>query len=224
MEERPGKRFLRSKRRKIWIRHDFELRRGTGKGSRSRSQSEDGSGTAKLKRKGRLPKIEKPGDRGRGHEEGIIRREGRGEEEVFLNQEAWIGCCKQEGKILTVVQVRQAFTALCFSLSAFALPPPSLLLLLTTAQLTIPSNSIDLAYSLLFNPSIVPRESAMFNSLRVASRLPLRSVRWNSTETPVPPLMAQIRSDLKAAMRAKDSTRCDSTPVRVHSEADRIGI
>lgn len=30
MDERPGKRFLRSKSRKIWIRHDFELRRGTG--------------------------------------------------------------------------------------------------------------------------------------------------------------------------------------------------
>lgn len=71
---------------------------------------------------------------------------------MFLNQEAWIGCCKQEGKILTVVQVRRAFTALCFSLSAFALPPPSLLLLLTTTQLTILFNSIDLAYSLLFNP------------------------------------------------------------------------
>ncbi|RMJ28477.1 hypothetical protein PHISP_00692 [Aspergillus sp. HF37] len=49
----------------------------------------------------------------------------------------------------------------------------------------------------------------MFNPLRVASRLPLRSVRWNSTETPGPPLMAQIRSDLKAAMKAKDASRLD---------------
>ncbi|KAJ5320590.1 hypothetical protein PENANT_c033G04305 [Penicillium antarcticum] len=48
----------------------------------------------------------------------------------------------------------------------------------------------------------------MFQSLRVSARIPARLVRWNSTATPVlPPLMATLRTDLKTAMRAKDTTR-----------------
>ncbi|PLB46148.1 GatB/YqeY domain-containing protein [Aspergillus steynii IBT 23096] len=48
----------------------------------------------------------------------------------------------------------------------------------------------------------------MFRSLRLAPRLPLRSVRWNSTASPAsPPLMGKIRTDLKVAMRAKDKDR-----------------
>ncbi|PKX90625.1 uncharacterized protein P174DRAFT_453563 [Aspergillus novofumigatus IBT 16806] len=48
----------------------------------------------------------------------------------------------------------------------------------------------------------------MFRTLRSTSRLNLSPVRWNSTASPAsPPLMAKIRSDLKVAMRAKDTTR-----------------
>ncbi|GAQ05867.1 altered inheritance of mitochondria protein 41, mitochondrial [Aspergillus lentulus] len=48
----------------------------------------------------------------------------------------------------------------------------------------------------------------MFRTLRSTSRLNLSPVRWNSTASPAsPPLMARIRSDLKVAMRAKDTAR-----------------
>ncbi|KAJ5095059.1 hypothetical protein N7532_007350 [Penicillium argentinense] len=51
----------------------------------------------------------------------------------------------------------------------------------------------------------------MFHSLRLSTRAPLRSmrmVRWNSTASPTtPPLMATLRTDLKTAMRAKDTSR-----------------
>ncbi|KAF3391485.1 Altered inheritance of mitochondria protein 41 [Penicillium rolfsii] len=48
----------------------------------------------------------------------------------------------------------------------------------------------------------------MFQSMRVSVRVPLRSVRWNSTAGPtLPPLMATLRNDLKTAMRAKDTPR-----------------
>ncbi|KAF3397498.1 Altered inheritance of mitochondria protein 41 [Talaromyces pinophilus] len=47
----------------------------------------------------------------------------------------------------------------------------------------------------------------MFNAIRFSSRLGLRTVRWNSTSSSVPPLMAKLRSDLKDAMRAKDTPR-----------------
>ncbi|KAE8166736.1 hypothetical protein BDV40DRAFT_254425 [Aspergillus tamarii] len=48
----------------------------------------------------------------------------------------------------------------------------------------------------------------MFRSQRLTTRLNLRSVRWNSTSSPSPPpLMAKIRTDLKVAMRAKDTAR-----------------
>ncbi|KAJ5321960.1 uncharacterized protein MYU51_002633 [Penicillium brevicompactum] len=49
----------------------------------------------------------------------------------------------------------------------------------------------------------------MFQSIRVAlpARLPARLVRWNSTGPVLPPLMATLRTDLKTAMRAKDTTR-----------------
>ncbi|GIK03894.1 hypothetical protein Aspvir_007969 [Aspergillus viridinutans] len=48
----------------------------------------------------------------------------------------------------------------------------------------------------------------MFRTLRSTSRLNLSPVRWNSTASPAsPPLMAKIRSDLKVAMRAKDTAR-----------------
>ncbi|KAL1992072.1 hypothetical protein VTN49DRAFT_4104 [Thermomyces lanuginosus] len=48
----------------------------------------------------------------------------------------------------------------------------------------------------------------MFRANRIASRLALRAVRFNSTANPTtPPLMAKLRSDLKDAMRAKDTTR-----------------
>ncbi|KAJ5443470.1 uncharacterized protein N7458_007342 [Penicillium daleae] len=48
----------------------------------------------------------------------------------------------------------------------------------------------------------------MFQSMRLSVRVPLRSVRWNSTAGPtLPPLMATLRNDLKTAMRAKDTHR-----------------
>ncbi|KAJ5530208.1 hypothetical protein N7527_003601 [Penicillium freii] len=47
----------------------------------------------------------------------------------------------------------------------------------------------------------------MFQSIRFSSRLPARLVRWNSTGPVLPPLMATLRTDLKTAMRAKDTTR-----------------
>ncbi|KAH2230473.1 hypothetical protein KXV37_002990 [Aspergillus fumigatus] len=48
----------------------------------------------------------------------------------------------------------------------------------------------------------------MLRTLRSTSRLSLSPVRWNSTTSPAsPPLMARIRSDLKVAMRAKDTAR-----------------
>ncbi|KAL1845495.1 hypothetical protein Plec18170_009752 [Paecilomyces lecythidis] len=49
----------------------------------------------------------------------------------------------------------------------------------------------------------------MFTPLRFsAARLGLRAVRCNSTATSgTPPLMSKIRTDLKTAMRAKDTTR-----------------
>lgn len=51
----------------------------------------------------------------------------------------------------------------------------------------------------------------MFNSLRFTSRLGLRAVRWNSTASSgSPPLMAQMRNDLKVAMRAKDTARYEN--------------
>ncbi|RJE26857.1 hypothetical protein PHISCL_00769 [Aspergillus sclerotialis] len=55
----------------------------------------------------------------------------------------------------------------------------------------------------------------MFNSLRITSRLPLRTLRWNSTVTgakapQTPPLMQTMKSDLKTAMKAKDSVRLEA--------------
>ncbi|KAJ5169221.1 uncharacterized protein N7482_004815 [Penicillium canariense] len=48
----------------------------------------------------------------------------------------------------------------------------------------------------------------MLRSLRLFTRVPVRSVRWNSTAGPtLPPLMATLRNDLKTAMRAKDTSR-----------------
>ncbi|GAA86043.1 hypothetical protein RIB2604_00601270 [Aspergillus luchuensis] len=48
----------------------------------------------------------------------------------------------------------------------------------------------------------------MFPSMRLTSRLGLRLVRWNSTAGPtLPPLMTALRTDLKTAMRAKDTPR-----------------
>ncbi|RAH42792.1 uncharacterized protein BO66DRAFT_390561 [Aspergillus aculeatinus CBS 121060] len=49
----------------------------------------------------------------------------------------------------------------------------------------------------------------MFPALRsTSSRLGLRLVRWNSTDSPIlPPLMTKLRTDLKTAMRAKDTPR-----------------
>ncbi|OGM50613.1 hypothetical protein ABOM_000584 [Aspergillus bombycis] len=48
----------------------------------------------------------------------------------------------------------------------------------------------------------------MFRPQRLTARLSLCSVRWNSTSSPsTPPLMAKIRTDLKVAMRAKDTAR-----------------
>ncbi|PYH48918.1 uncharacterized protein BP01DRAFT_353221 [Aspergillus saccharolyticus JOP 1030-1] len=41
-----------------------------------------------------------------------------------------------------------------------------------------------------------------------SSRLGLRLVRWSSTDSPVlPPLITKLRTDLKTAMRAKDTPR-----------------
>ncbi|KAG2414681.1 hypothetical protein HFD88_003872 [Aspergillus terreus] len=48
----------------------------------------------------------------------------------------------------------------------------------------------------------------MFRPMRFPAPRSLRSVRWNSTSSPtMPPLMAKIRTDLKTAMRAKDTAR-----------------
>lgn len=48
----------------------------------------------------------------------------------------------------------------------------------------------------------------MLNLVRFPARLGLRSVRCNSTATSVaPPLLAKLRSDLKDAMKAKDTAR-----------------
>ncbi|PYH67378.1 uncharacterized protein BO88DRAFT_344483 [Aspergillus vadensis CBS 113365] len=48
----------------------------------------------------------------------------------------------------------------------------------------------------------------MLPSMRLTSRLGLRLVRWNSTAGPtLPPLMTALRTDLKTAMRAKDTPR-----------------
>ncbi|KAL1969838.1 hypothetical protein VTN77DRAFT_7347 [Rasamsonia byssochlamydoides] len=50
----------------------------------------------------------------------------------------------------------------------------------------------------------------MLKLVRFSARLGLRSVRCNSTATSgVPPLMAKLRSDLKDAMKAKDTARLD---------------
>lgn len=51
------------------------------------------------------------------------------------------------------------------------------------------------------------RGLVMFSAIRFTSRVPLRSVRWNSTGPVLPPLMATMRNDLKTAMRAKDVSR-----------------
>ncbi|KAB8070941.1 hypothetical protein BDV29DRAFT_180018 [Aspergillus leporis] len=48
----------------------------------------------------------------------------------------------------------------------------------------------------------------MFRAQRFTAQLSLRSVRWNSSSSSsTPPLMAKIRSDLKVAMRAKDTAK-----------------
>lgn len=48
----------------------------------------------------------------------------------------------------------------------------------------------------------------MLNLVRFSARSGLRSVRCNSTATSgAPPLLAKLRSDLKDAMKAKDTAR-----------------
>ncbi|OJJ55085.1 hypothetical protein ASPSYDRAFT_158889 [Aspergillus sydowii CBS 593.65] len=48
----------------------------------------------------------------------------------------------------------------------------------------------------------------MLRALRLTTRLGLYQVRWNSTASPsLPPLMATLRTDLKTAMRSKDTDR-----------------
>ncbi|KAL4784094.1 hypothetical protein BJX76DRAFT_328295 [Aspergillus varians] len=48
----------------------------------------------------------------------------------------------------------------------------------------------------------------MFRVLRQTTRLGLYQARWNSTASPsLPPLMATLRTDLKTAMRSKDTDR-----------------
>ncbi|KAL4876667.1 hypothetical protein BJY04DRAFT_140043 [Aspergillus karnatakaensis] len=48
----------------------------------------------------------------------------------------------------------------------------------------------------------------MFRVLRQTTRLGLYQARWNSTaSSSTPPLMATLRTDLKTAMRAKDTDR-----------------
>ncbi|KAL2867203.1 uncharacterized protein BJX67DRAFT_107816 [Aspergillus lucknowensis] len=50
----------------------------------------------------------------------------------------------------------------------------------------------------------------MFRALRQTTRLGLHQARWNSTAGPtLPPMMATLRTDLKTAMRAKDTERLD---------------
>ncbi|KAK2759530.1 hypothetical protein FQN54_003009 [Arachnomyces sp. PD_36] len=46
----------------------------------------------------------------------------------------------------------------------------------------------------------------MFNTMRFSARLPLRAVRYNSTASS-PPLLSTLRTDLKTAMKAKDTAR-----------------
>lgn len=63
----------------------------------------------------------------------------------------------------------------------------------------------------LIAAQLLIHQFTMFTSLRLAPRLNnvLRPVvRWNSTASPAsPPLMTKIRTDLKVAMRAKDTSR-----------------
>lgn len=60
---------------------------------------------------------------------------------------------------------------------------------------------------LLWSLSHCPESFIMFQAIRFTARVPLRSVRWSSTGTVLPPLMATMRNDLKTAMRAKDISR-----------------
>ena len=57
---------------------------------------------------------------------------------------------------------------------------------------------------------LIHNQFTMFKPLRLAPRLNVLRpvVRWNSSASPAsPPLMAKIRTDLKTAMRAKDTSR-----------------
>lgn len=69
-------------------------------------------------------------------------------------------------------------------------------------------NSAINKYSLFALTSQLRITPKMFAPLRFSTRLGLRAVRYNSTSAPAtPPLMAKIRTDLKNAMRAKDTPR-----------------
>ena len=49
--------------------------------------------------------------------------------------------------------------------------------------------------------------STMLRLSRFSARVPSYAVRWNSTGPTLPPLMSTLRTDLKTAMRAKDTSR-----------------
>jgi hypothetical protein len=85
--------------------------------------------------------------------------------------------------------------------------------LFLAGTLTIASAIHSNTHPLSFVPSCITIQfylshlTKMFKAIRFSSRVGLRTVRWNSTSSSVPPLMAKLRSDLKDAMRAKDTPR-----------------
>lgn len=80
----------------------------------------------------------------------------------------------------------------------------------TELQLQLLRTATTTAISQLTATQLLIRQFTMFKPLRLAPRLNVLRpvVRWNSTASPAsPPLMTKIRTDLKVAMRAKDTSR-----------------
>lgn len=67
--------------------------------------------------------------------------------------------------------------------------------------------SIALPFSLPLLPISIFLPFAMLRLSRFSARIPSYTVRWNSTGPTLPPLMSTLRTDLKTAMRAKDTSR-----------------
>lgn len=94
----------------------------------------------------------------------------------------------------------------CARGESFRCPPlPS-----TTTTTTTTTKSYNCTFQLTATQLLIHNQFTMFKSLRLAPRLNVLRpvVRWNSSASPAsPPLMAKIRTDLKTAMRAKDTSR-----------------